>query len=241
MIEHMIERQEDPTVLKRIEMRARTKQTNKKLNETIRDHGGTKEGRQNIYATVAGRNNEAVYERTAKEIKQAHGVRNTRDALDTTRLSLMATAEELEAVNIPRRNAWGNHQILEAVDEVCDDIEGLRQKYGPSDPLKYHWLAHRALACSMLGHWDEALENAADSVHRTGSRVGWATYAAALARAGQLEEAGKAWRELAERTPGVSAAALGTFLGDIAIDEVTANSVVEDLARASEAASSATR
>ena len=38
-------------------------------------------------------------------------------------------AEELEAVNIPRRHAWGNQQILAAVDEVCDDIEELRRKY----------------------------------------------------------------------------------------------------------------
>jgi hypothetical protein len=92
----------------------------------------------------------------------------------------------------------------------------------------------------MLGRWDEALESAADSVHRTGSRVGWATYAAALARAGRIEEAGKAWRKLEDRTPGVSAVALGTFLRDIAIDTAAADSVVEDLRLACEAASSAT-
>jgi hypothetical protein len=42
----------------------------------------------------------------------------------------MAMAEELEAVNIPRRQAWGNQQILAAVEEVCQDVEALRRKYG---------------------------------------------------------------------------------------------------------------
>jgi hypothetical protein len=130
MIEHMINRQEDPEALKRIELRARAKHTNKRLNFTILRHGGTKEGRENIYALVGGCNNQTVYGRTAKEIQQTYQVRQTRDALDSTRLSLMVTAEELEAINIARRRAWGNPQILAAVDEVCRDIEGLREKYG---------------------------------------------------------------------------------------------------------------
>ena len=58
--------------------------------------------------------------------------------------------------------------------------------------------------------------------------------------AGRLEEAGKAWRELQDRTPGISAAALGTFLRGVAVDEATAEAAAEDLAKASEAAASAT-
>jgi hypothetical protein len=57
MIDHMIERHADPETLKRIELRARTKQTDKRLNQTIMLHGGTKEGRENVYALVGGQNN----------------------------------------------------------------------------------------------------------------------------------------------------------------------------------------
>ena len=92
MIEHMIDRQEDPEALKRIELRARTKQSNKRLNQTIMMHGGTKEGRSNTYATVGARNNQAVYGCTAKEIRQAYGVRQTRDALDTRRVKIFKLA-----------------------------------------------------------------------------------------------------------------------------------------------------
>ena len=90
----------------------------------------------------------------------------------------------------------------------------------------------------MLARWDEALENAADSVHRNGSRIGWATYAGALAREGRLPEAGRAWRKLLDLTPGISPAALAGFLRDVAVDEAMADAVVEDLILA-EAASSA--
>ena len=79
----------------------------------------------------------------------------------------------------------------------------------------------------MLARWEEALENAGDSVHRNGSRVGWACYAVALARAGRLEEAGRAWQELEDRTPGISAAGLGTLLRGIAIDAATADAAAQ--------------
>ena len=72
--EEVIEQQDDPEVLKRLEWRARTKQSNKQLNDTILRHGGTKEGRENIYALVGGRNNHTVYGRTAKEIRHAYRV-----------------------------------------------------------------------------------------------------------------------------------------------------------------------
>ncbi len=112
-------------------------------------------------------------------------------------------------------------------------------RLSPSDPLLYHWLAYRALACAMLGRWDEALENAADSVHRNASRIGLATYAGALARAGRLAEAGKVWRKLADRTPGISPAALATSLRDLTVDDAATDAVEKYLVLASEADSSA--
>jgi tetratricopeptide (TPR) repeat protein len=147
---------------------------------------------------------------------------------------------ELNPNNAGARAGLGIAQIYKKrhVDAVANIDTALR--LSPSDPLLYHWLAHRALACALLARWDEALENAEESVSRNGSRVGFAIYAGALARAGRLEEAGKAWRELQDRTPGISAAALGTFLRGVAVDEATAEAAAEDLAKASEAAASAT-
>jgi hypothetical protein len=62
-----------------------------------------------------------------------------------------------------------------------------------------------------------------------------------LAHAGRLEEAGQAWRELKDRTPGVSAEAVATFLRAVAIDEATAATAAEAVLKASEAAESPTR
>jgi adenylate cyclase len=119
---------------------------------------------------------------------------------------------------------------VEAVENIDNAI-----RLSPSDPLLYHWLAHRALALALLARWDEALESAEDSVHRNGSRVGWATYAGALARAGRLEAAGNAWNELASRTPGVSAESLGTFLREVAKDESSA-AIADEAVHQAEAA-----
>lgn len=146
---------------------------------------------------------------------------------------------ELNPNNAGARAGLGIAQIYmkRHVDAVANIDTALR--LSPSDPLLYHWLANRALACTLLGRWEEALENAAGSVHRNGSRVGFAIYAGALARAGRLAEAGKAWRELEDLTPGISAAALGTFLRGVAVDETTAEIAVEGIAKASNAAASA--
>jgi hypothetical protein len=46
MIEHMIDRQEDPEVLKRIALRARTEQSNRQLNLALKHHGGASKGRK---------------------------------------------------------------------------------------------------------------------------------------------------------------------------------------------------
>jgi TolB-like protein/Flp pilus assembly protein TadD len=79
-------------------------------------------------------------------------------------------------------------------------------RLSPRDPLTYHWLANRALACALLGRWDEALDAAEASVARTGSQVGYAVYAAALAQAGRVDQARAAYAELARRAPGLDPA-----------------------------------
>jgi adenylate cyclase len=142
---------------------------------------------------------------------------------------------ELNPNNAAAKAGLGIAQIyLARHGEAIANIE-TALRLSPSDPLLYHWLAHRALACVMLGRWDEALESAADSVHRNGSRVGWATYAGALAHAGRLEEAGRAWKALRERTPGVSADALGAFLRSVASDPSSALAAEEAVRKASDA------
>ncbi len=145
---------------------------------------------------------------------------------------------ELNPNNAGARAGLGIAQIYQKrhEDAVANIDTALR--LSPSDPLLYHWLAHRALACAMLTRWDESLENAADSVHRNGSRVGWAVYAGALARAGRLPEAGQAWRKLVAQTPDISPAALSVLVRGVTVDRARADAVMRDLVLASEAASS---
>jgi len=145
---------------------------------------------------------------------------------------------ELNPNNAGARAGLGITQIYQnQLGDAVANIDTAR-RLSPSDPLLYHWLAHRALACAMLTRWEEALENGADSVHRNGSRVGWAAYAAALAYHGRNDEAARAWRALADRTPGLSMAPLATFVHGIEVDKASGDAVVEALERASEAAAS---
>ncbi len=148
---------------------------------------------------------------------------------------------DLNPNNAAARAGLGISQIYQKqhANAVANIDTALR--LSPSDPLLYHWLAHRALACAMLERWDEALDNAADSVQRNGSRVGWATYAGALVRVGRIAEAGRAWQKLLDRTPGLSPDVLAMFLRDVAIDDAKADALVADLMRASEAALAASQ
>jgi adenylate cyclase len=146
---------------------------------------------------------------------------------------------ELNPNNAGARAGLGIAQVYQKRHSDAVENMDTALRLSPSDPLLYHWLAHRALACAMLSRWDEALDNAADSVHRTGSRVGWAAYAGALAHAGRLAEAGEAWRKVVDQTPGISPAVLVGYLRGIAVDEVTADAMLDNLRLASEAASAA--
>jgi adenylate cyclase len=143
---------------------------------------------------------------------------------------------ELNPNNAAARAGLGIAQIYQKRHQEAVANIDTALRLSPSDPLLYHWLAHRALSCAMLARWDESLENAADSVHRNGSRVGWAVYAGALARAGRLEEAGRAWSNLVGQTPDVSPASLVGYLRGVAVDQSTADSLMRNLIAASEAA-----
>lgn len=107
-------------------------------------------------------------------------------------------------------------------------------RLSPRDPLTYHWLANRALACALLGRWDEALEAARRSVERTGSQVGYAVLAAALARQGEDAAAHEAYAQLLRRVPGLDPAALRRLAGGIAPDEASARALGDALARVAE-------
>ncbi len=107
-------------------------------------------------------------------------------------------------------------------EEALANIDAAR-KLSPRDPITYHWLSHRALACAALGRWDEAREDAQDSVERRGTRIGWTVLAATLARDGRLDEARRAFEELRQRLPGLDLDALVRVARSIAPDEANAD------------------
>jgi Flp pilus assembly protein TadD len=90
-------------------------------------------------------------------------------------------------------------------------------RLSPRDPITYHWLSYRALACILLGRWHEAGEAAQESVQRTGTRMGYVTLAAALAHLGRLEEARAAYAELT-RLHGLDIQVIRSMLGRVAPD-----------------------
>jgi adenylate cyclase len=102
----------------------------------------------------------------------------------------------------------------------------------PRDPLTYHWLANRALACALLGRWDEALEAAEESVQRTGGQVGYAVLAAALAEAGRVEAARAAYAELLRRAPQLDPSQFQALAEAVAPDAGRARAVAQALQRA---------
>jgi adenylate cyclase len=107
--------------------------------------------------------------------------------------------------------------FLKQPESALDNIDAAL-RLSPRDPITYHWLAHRALACIVLGRWQEAVEAAQESVQRTGSRIGYATLAAALAHLGRLEEARAAYAQLELRIDGLDAKVLRTLVTQVAPD-----------------------
>jgi adenylate cyclase len=112
-------------------------------------------------------------------------------------------------------------RALESIDQAL--------RLSPRDPLIYHWLANRGLACALLGRWDEALEAAESSVGRMGSQVGYAVLAAALADAGRVEEARAAYAELLERMPGLDPKRFESMIAILSPDSERARAIVRAL------------
>lgn len=123
LAEEVIDRNNNPEDLKRIELRAKTKRTNKLLNSAIASHGG------DCYRVVANINNVAVTGKTARELKAIRQVKQTRDGLNHLELTMIAAAEELESSGIEARGARGNREIINIAKDVGDDISRLMHKY----------------------------------------------------------------------------------------------------------------
>jgi pentatricopeptide repeat protein len=105
-------------------------------------------------------------------------------------------------------------------------------RLSPRDPLTYHWLGSRALACAMLGRWEGALESARESVERTPSRIGYAVLAAALARRGRVEEAHAAYEELERHVPGLDVETLASLVEEVASSAEGARAMADALRQA---------
>jgi TolB-like protein len=142
---------------------------------------------------------------------------------------------ELDPFNAPARAGLGIAQIymLRPEDGLANIERALR--LSPRDPLVYHWLAQRALACEVLGRHAEAAAAARESVERSGTRVGWGVLALAESQLGHLEGAREAWRELEARTPGFDANALERMIRSVCPDPATAESEVRAVRRIREA------
>lgn len=128
LVEHMVERMEDPEDLKRVEMRAKAKASNKALGAAIQSHGG--EGR--TYAAVNNMNNVAITGKTAKQIKADAGVperAQTRDLLTATQLAGLNYAEMLETDAIVSKRAIGHDRIVSTCSEIASDVAQITLKH----------------------------------------------------------------------------------------------------------------
>ena len=105
-------------------------------------------------------------------------------------------------------------------------------RLSPRDPLTYHWLGSRALACAVLGRWEEAVASAHESVERTPSRIGYAVLAAALAQTGRVEQAHEAYAELERRIPDLDVETFGRLAETVAPDAESAQAIADAVRRA---------
>lgn len=125
-----LERIEDPEALKRVELRARTKRTNKGVNAQIFSRGGS----QQTAAQVANINNLAVTGHIAADLKTIRKVKETREGFSNLELSLMAVAEELEIAALQQSEVFGHDGIVGTVGGVARDVSALRRKYSGALP-----------------------------------------------------------------------------------------------------------
>lgn len=128
LTENLISRTENPDDLKRIEYRARVKQTNKALGAVIHDHGGEAK----TYAMVHGLNNLAVTGKKTVEIKRERGLKpsgNTRDTFSVEEMATMAFAEMLQAKAIKKTRSIGHDRIYRACVNVAGTVSELAHQY----------------------------------------------------------------------------------------------------------------
>lgn len=130
----IIDRQEDPDVLRRIADRADARVTVKRLTQTIQDHGGTKP----VFAKVNDINNALVTGMSARQIlEQRGGKGSSRDYMDSLELRAIAFAQEAERQHIKNVDAQGNPEIMQAVGEVVSDILPIVKRYRKKqEPLR---------------------------------------------------------------------------------------------------------
>ena len=138
----------------------------------------------------------------------------------------------LDPNNAAARAGLGIAQIYMRQPELALESIDQALRLSPRDPLTYHWLAHRALACALLGRWDEALEAAENSVQRTPSQVGCAVFVAALAEAGRTHEASAAYTKLCQVSPGFNPEGLRALVEGIAPDADAARTIALAIYRA---------
>jgi hypothetical protein len=119
----IIDRNNNPEDLKRIEKRIKTKQTNKSVNSAIQAAGGT------CFAAVANINNLGVTGLTAKELQLARNVKQTRDGMTSLELSAISIAEEAEAHSIKAKGIRGDVAIISTCQEIANDVAAFVRKY----------------------------------------------------------------------------------------------------------------
>lgn len=112
-------------------------------------------------------------------------------------------------------------------DEALGHIDAALRR-SPRDPIAYHWIAHRALALSLLGRRDEAEETARASVEQRPSSVGLGVLAGVLVERGDIAGALEQWNRLAARQSGLRAEDVGRIASSLAPDPERS----EQLARA---------
>jgi hypothetical protein len=122
------DRQQDPAKLAWLEHRVRARSTNRLLNGSIHAAGGT------CYATAARLNALGATGKLPRELREARGVKETRDGCTVGELAALAYAEALEAGAIQARGAQGIGGILAVVGEVSEDIAAQRRRYGAALP-----------------------------------------------------------------------------------------------------------
>lgn len=116
---------DNPAAMDWTNARQRGRQARRTFTDSIQAHGG----RGSIYSQTTNINYRAVTGKTAKEIQSERQIKTTRDGLSIMELSATAFLESLEAEKMDVRNAKGNHEILQVVDETATDVGQIIHKH----------------------------------------------------------------------------------------------------------------